>query len=420
MRLLTTRLLAALCCTASLAAAVRAEEWPGFRGPLGTGLSGEKNLPLTWSETENVLWKVKLSWSTMSSPIVWKDRIFIQGSPDAAGQQRVVQCYSRADGKLLWEGITPFPDKEPTYTGQNHFCSSTPVTDGQRVVSFLGSAGMVAYSMDGKLLWRNALGPCEHIWGNASSPIIHGNLVIHNFGPGERTFLIALDKRTGKEAWRVEEPGGLREGTPQTWIGSWSSPVLAKIDGRDQVLLSWPMALKSFEPATGKLIWSCQGLTRLVYTSPLVSERAIVAMGGYGGSALAVRPGGQGDLTETNRLWLVPRNPQRIGSGCVVGDHIFMVNENGIAECIELLTGKALWQERVLPRTWSSLIHADGRLYIIGTNGETVVLAAKPTFQVLARNKLDGTTQSTPAVSDGRIIIRLNEGLYCIGTRSRE
>jgi outer membrane protein assembly factor BamB len=414
-----------------LPSAALADNWPAWRGPDGMGTCAETDLPLRWSRDENVRWKVKLPGPGNSTPIVWGDRIFLtQASektawpPDpptggpAVARLRSLFCLARADGKLLWQRDVTYGEKENTHS-TNPFCSASPATDGERVVVSHGSAGVYCYDFEGKELWHRDLGKCEHIWGNAASPVFAGDRVILNFGPGERTFLIAMDKKTGKDVWKVEEPGG-KLGKGETWIGSWSTPVLLKLKDREELVMTWPGVVKTYAPKTGELLWSCQGLgkdqaaDRLVYTSPLVSPEVVVAMAGFGGPALGVKPGGRGDVTES-RLWRHPSAPQRIGSGAIVGEHVYMLNEPGTAECIELKTGKTVWNERAGPGAWGSLVHAGDRLYVTNVEGETIILAAKPRFEILARNPLKETTKASIAVSDGHLFIRTYEHLWCIG-----
>ena len=401
---------------AGAATSVRAENWPGFRGPLGTGESSEKQVPLRWSATENVRWKAPLPTPSMSSPAVWGQRIFLTQPLDRGGRDRAVLCLDRKNGKELWRGVTVYSGTESTYSGESHYCSGTPATDGERVVAVLGSAGAVCYDMAGKELWGRDFGRAEQIWGTAISPVIWKDLVFINFGPGENTFLAALDKKTGKDVWRIDNPG--KYGTdPKDWIGSWSTPLPARYNGRDELIISWPQAVRSVDPRTGKELWRCGGLGNLVYTSPLLSPEVIVAMGGFQGPAIGIKPGGSGDVTATHQLWRVERNPQRIGSGVIVGAHVYILNAIGTAQCIELKTGKTLWEERAGKESWSSMVHAAGRLYVTDQSGTTIVLAAKPQFEVLARNPLDDRNQATPAISNGEIFLRTYQHLWCISDK---
>jgi outer membrane protein assembly factor BamB len=399
-----------------------AENWPGWRGPRGDGTSTEKDLPTVWSPEENVRWKTKLPGPGSSSPIVWDNRVFLTQSIDAKGKERAVLCFDRSDGKLLWQRSVPFHGEEPTHA-TNPYCAATPVTDGERVIASHGSAGVVCYDFTGKQLWHRDLGKFIHIWGTAASPILYGDLVLLNCGPGERTFLIALDVKTGRDVWKVDEPGG-KSGLKgeSEWTGSWSTPRIINIGGQDQLIMSWPHAVKAYVPKTGELIWTCRGLTQLVYTSPVVTPEVVVAMSGFYGAALAVRTGGKGDVTETHRLWHhAMKNPQRIGSGVIVGEHLYMANAGpGTIQCIELMTGKDLWeQKRLGENCWGSLVLADGKLYATDQSGATFVLAARPRFELIRKNRLGEHTNATLAISDGEIFIRTDQHLWCIGNTKK-
>ena len=398
------------------AAVGHAENWPGWRGPTGLGHSTDNDPPLTWSATENVRWKAPLPESGNASPAVWGDHIFLTQSTNK-GAKRGILCLDRKTGKEKWARYIEFAGKEPTH-GRNPYGSATCVTDGRRVIASLGSAGLLCLDFSGKELWRKDLGEFIHIWGNASSPVLHDEHVILWCGPGERQFLVALDKKTGKEVWRHEESDGhpgLKKG--DLWIGSWSTPVITRIGDHEELILSVPKKVKGFEPKTGTELWSCDGLTDLVYTSPVVSPDGIViAMSGYGGSALAVRAGGSGDVTKTHRIWRHPSNPQRIGSCVILGDHAYHVNEPGLASCFELNTGKDLWKkERLTGETWGSPVHAADRVYITNTAGETLVFKADPAkLDVQARNKLPDEVLASIAISDGDLLIRGYKFLWCI------
>jgi len=415
MRALPWCMMLLLVWTARLA---RAENWPGWRGPRGDGTSAEKDPPRTWSPTENVRWKVRLPGPGNSSPILWGNRVFLTQSLDSKGTERAVLCFNRADGKLVWQKSISFKGEEPTHS-TNPYCSASPVTDGERVIASHGSAGVVCYDFQGTRLWHRDLGRFVHIWGTAASPVLHGDLVLLNCGPGERTFLLALDKKTGKDVWKVEETGGKsgQKGESE-WLGSWSTPRIITVQGQDQLIMTWPNTVKAYDPKTGQVIWTCDGLTRLVYTSPLAMPEIVVAMSGYGGSALAVKTGGKSDVTRTHRLWHhTQQNPQRIGSGIIVGDYLYMINAApGTVQCIELQTGKDRWDGRRLGTAfWGSLVLVDGKFYATDQQGDTYVFAAKPEFEQVSRNRLGEHTNASLAVSAGDIFIRTDSHLWCIG-----
>jgi outer membrane protein assembly factor BamB len=291
------------------------------------------------------------------------------------------------------------------------------VSDGQTVVAWYGSPGVYAYDLNGKVLWHKDLGKVEHIWGFGSSPIIYRDLVILNFGPGLNAFVVALDKKTGSEVWRREFPGQ-KSSKIDEYRGGWSTPVVHRENGRDVLLLALPNTLWAVEPATGKNIWHCGGLGDLAYTSPLIDGDIVIAMSGYGGPALAVRGGGSGDVTDTHRLWhhVTPKPPQRVGSGVVVNHHLYILNEPGVAWCLDVRTGEKKWEKRLGgDKSWCSMVHAAGRLYISNKAGTTFVLEPDTTaLRVLAENALGEQIEASTAFSNGQIFIRTHQNLYCI------
>jgi hypothetical protein len=395
-----------------------AGNWPAWRGPEGTGVSTENGLPVRWDQSENVRWRVTLPERGNSTPVVWDNRVFITQAIEKEGR-RTVMCFDRNAGKLLWQSGVAYQEREVTHA-TNPYCSASPVTDGDRVIASFASAGLCCYDFHGKELWHRDLGKQAHLWGNAASPIIYNDLCILNFGPGERTFLIAVDKRTGKTVWQTDEPGGNFGENSSHWTGSWSTPIVIRLNGRDEMIMNFPNRVASFDPRTGKELWTCKGLNPLVYTSPLWGDGVVVAMGGFNGSSLAVRPGGSGDITETNRLWQVSRTKQRIGSGVISNGYVYVLDEPGVAECIELPTGKVVWERRLEGpskelTSWSSMVLSEGKLYVINQGGDTFVLRASPKFEQLSVNPLGEMTNASLAVSNGEIFIRSHQSLWCIG-----
>lgn len=426
-----SRFLTAAFAGLAMSATVLAGNWPNWRGPDNQGHSPEANLPLTWSDKDNVKWKVPLPDQGNSTPVIWGDRIFLTQASEkkdwppkpgnggvASAHKRSLWCLSRADGKVLWKKDVIYPELESTHP-TNPFCSASPVTDGARVVVSHGSAGLFCYDFNGKELWKRDLGKFEHIWGNASSPILYGDLCILWCGPGERQFLLAVHKQSGKPVWETPIPGGKYGQKGEGWLGSWCTPIIITVDDHDEMIVGVPEKLKGFDPKTGKELWSCDGLGKLVYTSPVAGNGVIVMMSGFHGPALAVRTGGKGDITNTHRLWLhKTRNPQRIGSPVVVGDHVYILNDSGEPTCYELKTGKEVWQvkERPAGGAWGSMVHAAGRLYVTTSNGDTLVFAASPQYQLLARNRLGGEMVRASLVpSNGEVFLRTYKHLWCIG-----
>ena len=332
-------------------------------------------------------------------------------------------CLDRKDGKLLWQQGPTWPEPEQTHQA-NPFCASSPITDGERVIAWFGSAGMYAWDLAGKELWHIDIGKQDHEWGYGSSPVLAGDLCILNFGPGPRSFLVAVDKRTGKQAWRFDVPSpAVSEGpgAGQGWTGTWSTPVVAKIDGHDQILAGLPGAVYGIDPSNGREIWHCNGLNPLVYAEPILVDNVIVGIGGFNGFAIGVKAGGSGDVTATNRLWQEKRNPQRIGSGVVVNGKIYLSSDGGLVQCIDPQTGERLLNERppVAPQkasAWSSFVRSGDRLYLVTKSSDTLVFRADPKMELLADNALnDGMTNASLAVSDGQLFVRTHAHLWCIG-----
>jgi outer membrane protein assembly factor BamB len=412
-----------------LAVVAQAANWPAWRGPLGTGITEEKSLPTKWSTNENVKWRVALPEPGNSTPIVWGERIFLT---QAVGERRTLMCFNRADGKLLWQSGIATKEKEPTHN-TNPYCSGSPVTDGERVIVSFASDGLYCYDFAGKELWkRTDLGRQIHIWGAGVSPMIHGNLCYLNFGPGEINYLLAVDKRTGQTVWRTpnEDIGygkppsadvrGGKAGGNATYIGSWTTPVIMKVEGKEQLLMNWPRRLVAYDPATGKELWTCAGLNPLVYTSPIYEGGTVVSMGGFSGSTIAVRAGGSGDTTASRRLWQHPKTKQRIGSGVIKDGHIYVHNDPGVAECFELATGKLVWEERLAGpgktgQNWSSVLLAGDKCYTITQGGDCFVFRASPKFELISVNPLGERSNSSIVPSNGELLIRTHAALWCIG-----
>ncbi|MGE4550798.1 MAG: PQQ-binding-like beta-propeller repeat protein, partial [Opitutales bacterium] len=355
-------------------------------------MSSEKNVPLHWSATENVVWKTPLDEPGNSSPIVAQGKVFVTQSLEG-GSRRCLICFDRKSGKKLWQRETSYAEKEPTHK-TNPYCAASPATDGKVIVATLGSAGMVAYDFTGKQVWRRGdLGSQLHIWGNASSPVPYakGKTFIQLWGPGKRVFLIAVDATSGKTVWKQDLPGAQGK-EAKHWYGSWATPVIRNNHGRDELLIGLPKRLAAFYPATGEELWSCNGLGDLVYNNPVFTGEYVLATSGYGGPALGVRvgKGASGNITG-KRLWVTEkRNPQRIGTGVVVDKHYFILTEPGIFQCIEIATGKIEKQERIgKGGNWGSLAKVGERLYVTNTGGQTLVLSVNKDFKVLAINPVN-------------------------------
>jgi outer membrane protein assembly factor BamB len=330
------------CCLAQLAVA---ENWPAWRGPLGNGVCHESQLPTRFGPTENITWKALLPEAGNSTPIVWDDRVFVT-CPIDGGKIRSLMCFDRRSGKELWRHEVAYPDPETVHS-DNTFCAGSPTTDGNLVYASFDSAGVVACDFSGKVVWSRSLSKLAHVFGPATTPVLYKHLLIIHRGPGEPTHIIALDKLTGETIWDTPEVGKNHK-----LYGSWPTPVVYRAGDHDEFALSMPGELKGYDALTGKELWRCDGMGPSNYPDTVVGDDVLIGVSGFNKSMMAVRMGGRGDITKTHRLWHVAETQQRIGSGVVLNGHLYVSNATGIAECIEVATGKTVWRERLGGDLW--------------------------------------------------------------------
>jgi len=387
---------------ACLAGLSRADDWPQFRGPSGSGVSAEREAPLEWGPGKNLRWKTALPGAGSSSPIVSKGRVFVTAAEEK-GRKRSLVCLDRKTGAVVWTRSVASPD-EPSQE-ENPYCGSSPCADGERVIVWHSSAGLHCYDFEGKPLWRCDLGRFDHMWGYGSSPVLHGDRVLLNCGPGNRAFLASIDKRTGEVAWKTEEAGG----DSKKWIGSWATPLVVKVGGKDQILLGMPSAVRAYEPASGKVLWSCEGLSKLVYADVVVGNGVGVATGeDEAGDSIGFKLGGE-------RLWARPRGLE-VSTGLILDGHLWTVDNGGMIRCAEVETGKEVLKERSPGgAAWGSMVYAARRVYVTSRTGDTLVFTPDPKkFIPLAVNRLGEPSNSTPAISDGEIFLRSMKSVTCV------
>lgn len=417
---LSLGLLPLLCI---LSGVLHAENWPQFRGPGSQGISSETGLPIEWSATENISWKTTLPGPGHSSPIVWGDRIFltvfepttmsrirsvlpIPYSPDG---KLWVLCLDRRNGKILWQKEVSVKTIEQAH-GTNSPASPTPVTDGMYVYVYFGSFGLLCYDFAGKVIWRHPLGPFPNEWGSASSPILYGNLLILNCDTDADDFLLALDKKTGKQVWKVPRTPSAR---------AWPTPMNWDTGNSTEIVVSRSRQVMAYDPKDGKWLWTVEGTTLWVTPTPVAAHGLLfVASDGPGGEIfMAIRPGGRGNITNSHVAWRYERGAPYASSVVVVGDYLYGVKNGGLVTCLLAKTGQLIYQQR-LPAGgsyYASPIASEGKIYTLSERGETCVFEAGPAFKLLATNNLGERCMASPAVSRGQIFVRSDKTLFCIG-----
>ncbi len=483
-RLWTLPLCVGLAC---LPAAARAGDWPQFRGPGGAGVAAETGLPAAWGADKNIQWKIKVPGVAWSSPITWGDKVFVTTAvsdkqqkpargfgggrrprPDGANPQRPrggrggrggfggnrqppdalyrweVYCLNRADGKVVWKQLAV--ERKPTIPthGTNTYASETPVTDGERVYAYFGMTGVFCFdARTGKPLWKKDLGSYRMMagWGTGSSPALEGDRLFIQCDNDEKSFLVALDKKTGNELWRVDRKDR----------SSWSTPLVWRNSKRTELVCSGSQRTRSYDPATGKVLWELGGMTGAPSATPVADGDLLFCgggrggfggfggggfggprgggrggRGGFGGSTLfAIKAGASGDLTlkegETANAgiaWSRPKAGPSMASPVVYKGYLYVLEQRGgLLSCYEAKTGKPAYSKERLPQAGgftSSPWAYDGKVFCLADDGTTFVVKAGPKFEVLGKNKLDEMFWSSPAAAGGNLLLRGVDYLYCI------
>ena len=436
-----------------------ADDWPQWRGPDGTGFAPNCYPPTEWSESKNVRWKVEVPGSGHASPIVFGDRVFVitakktdqvikpekeaessnedaAETPPARGRrgrrggrggrgwmqtekpsnvyQFMVLAYDRKDGREIWRKTVRenVPHQGKHQTGI--FASNPPITDGEHIYAYFGSHGLYCLDMDGNVKWEKDLGDMtiRMSFGEGASPALYGNTLIVPWDHEGDSFVVALDKTSGEEIWRVVRSQGT----------NWSTPVIVEVKGKPQVILAGTKATISYDLASGQEIWRCSGLTMNVIPTPVVGNGMVYLMSGFRGSSLqAIKlEEAQGDITDSGAIaWTHDRGTPYTPSPLLSGRNLyFLGSNNGILSCFDAVTGKAHYAGERLDQVrnvYASIVGADGRVYICGRDGNVAVIEDGPTFKTLATNSLDEGINATPAIVDDEIYLRGDQHLYCIG-----
>jgi outer membrane protein assembly factor BamB len=390
-----------------------AADWPGWRGRHGDGRSDETGIPVHWSKTENIAWKVPIPGKGHSSPIIWGDRVFVTSCIEEE-QKRMLYCLDRKTGETKWEKLVLEAKLENKHN-LNSLASSTPATDGKHVwVSFLDvdKALVVCYDVEGKEVWRKEPGKFASKHGFCSPPVLYKDLVILNGDHDGDGYLVALDKTTGEEKWRTERPNKTR---------SYCPPLLIDAAGKRQLVLSGSKCVASYNPDTGEQIWIVDGPTEQFVASLVFTNDVLFLTYGFPKlGVMGITPDGEGNVTRTHVLYNIENGGGYVPSPIAQGDYCFVVRDEGVAACYEAKSGERQWNQRLGKHHSASPVSAEGRLYFLDDEGRTRVLKAGPKFEVLAKNDLNEECYASPAISQGQLFIRGLHNLYCIGTEDKK
>ena len=417
------------------------DNWPQFRGPQALGVVEGKGLPTSWSTTRNVVWKTDIPGSGWSSPIVWGDKIFVtsvirEGTPEKPikglyfGGDRLkpptdihrwmVYCLDWSSGKMVWEREAHKGVPETSHHVKNTYASETPVTDGERVYAYFGNVGLFCYDLDGKELWSQKFGafPTVFGWGTAASPVLHKDRVYVLNDNEKQSFLVALDKVTGKEVWRVDRDEK----------SNWATPLVWENQKRTEIVTCGKNKVRSYD-LDGKLLWQLGGMSSIVIPTPLAESGLLYISSGYvldtTRPVFAIRPGAAGDITlkegETSNAFVAwyrkqagPYNP----SPLVYGDFLYVLYDRGLLSCYDAWTGKEIYtKKRIDPKAnafTSSPWAYDGKIFCLSEDGDTFVIKAGPKYELLGKNSLEEMCMATPAIARSSLIIRTISKIYRI------
>lgn len=423
-------------------ASLAAQHWPNWRGPSASGVSPATNLPVTWSDSQNVAWTAPVRGLGISSPIVWGDLVIVTsqiGSGEARTGPRLVQsgnpleagerplgagpargdgqvtfltsAFDRATGKRVWEHQLPAEGALPFVHEKHNLASPSPVTDGERVYVWFATGQVAALDLRGNLVWKKNLGaeygPFQINWGHGSSPTVYRDTLILLCYHEGASYLLALDARTGAVRWKADADPG---------VTSYSTPAVVEVDGRAEIVVNSSIGVSGHDAATGRRLWHIEETNRFPVPAPFVHDGLIYTSRGYRSSPfLAIRPGGTGNVAASHVVWRVPSGAPYISSLVHYDGLIYMVGDVGVLTVTDAKTGERVFQERIGGVYTASPVAADGKVYLVSEDGETIVLAAGRTPRVLARNRLNARQLASPAISQGRLFIRSDDRIFAVG-----
>jgi len=396
-----------------------AVNWPQWRGPSGTGAAPSGNPPVEWSEKNNVRWKIALPGTGYSTPAIWGDTIYVTAAipPEGAAAGKkikfIVMALNRADGTVRWQKLAR---EEAPHEGMHDtttWATGSPITDGQRVYAFFGSRGLYCYTVAGELVWEKDFGDMNirREFGEGSSPVLYDNRLVVLWDHEGPSFITALDAASGKELWRKDRD----ERT------SWSTPIVVEVGGKPQVIASGTNRVRSYDLATGDLVWDCGGLTENVIPAPVEANGALYVMSGFRGAALkAIRlAGAKGNLDGTpSILWTYDKDTPYVPSPLLLGGRLYFLKVNqGMLTCVDIATGKANYSSQRLEGVrdlYASPTGVGDRLYLMSRDGVAMVVRDGAEFTMLAINTLDDKFDASPAIVSDELYLRGHKYLYCI------
>ncbi len=412
-----------LLCLSLPVLSAAASNWPQFRGPNGDGHADESKLPVSWSETEHVKWKTPIHGRGWSSPVVWGKQIWLTtATPDA--KQLFAVCIDADSGKIVRDQKLFEIERPQFHHSFNSPASPTPVIEEGRVYVTFGSPGTACLdTRSGQVLWERSDIKCNHYRGAGSSPIIYGDLLIMNFDGSDEQFIIALDKKTGKTVWRKERSIDFKDlgpdGKPKAegdMRKCFATPHVMMMDGKPLLISQGANATYGYDPLTGAEHWRVEERTsHSGGTRPVIGHGLIFFPSGWSqGQVLAVKPGGHGDVTASHIVWRVKKSVPKKPSLLLEGELIYMIDDGGVASCLEAKTGEMVWSERIGGNCSTSPIIAGGKIYFFNEQGKTAVVALGREFKKLAENTLADGFLASPAVTDNALLLRSKTDLYRI------
>jgi outer membrane protein assembly factor BamB len=389
-----------------------AGDWPRFRGPNGAGVSPDRDVPVKWTAADGVLWKAPLPGVGNSSPVVCAGRVFVQAAARDGSERRLV-CLDAVGGKVLWSEAVP--GRRGHMHPRNTLASGTPAADGERVYVAVWDGkdlALLAYGFDGGLAWRRDLGRFSSQHGAGHSPVVHDGRVFLAADQDGSAALLAFDAKSGKPLWRAER---------KAFRACYSTPFVRETRGGPELVVASTAGVTGYDPATGALNWHCdwpfdRKPLRTV-ASPVAGAGLVFANAGDGDGSrdlIAVRPGGKGEA-KGQVVWQERKSFPYVPCLLTQGDHLFSVNDAGVAACHVARTGERVWSERLGSPVTASPVLVDGKVYAAGEDGQVYVFAAATAFKLLAKNALGEPVMASPAVADGRLYLRGNEHLFCVG-----